>query len=400
MPRPVPQRRVDAREQVLGRGVPGPPQVRRRGGQGRQRAGRTVRTVNRRIALTRSTLGGVSGGRAGRTGVTRVASVSRLVHPARHLVTSVRCEAMPPRSRTSTSSPDTDDTCRPILRRTSAPAATPSPGVQGDRGTAPRPSRCGRRAPVATRSRTCPLSSRSARVRSRPSSARPSPSPPPCSARGTTRWPPPPSCTAPRAADRDADAPVRRPAAAAGRPTSPRRATGHWSYRSRRGATRSRPGATAPRSRCPPASTSSSSFAEGALLLERRRGRSRAASRATPSSGRRRRSTTSSALAPARLAVALDPAVDRPARGPRCASLSRRRPRSRLYVERERALAGAWYELFPRSEGASARPAQVTARSHGVGAAAGGGGDGLRRRLPAADPSDRHAPPARARTTP
>ena len=51
-----------------------------------------------------------------------------------------------------------------------------------------------------------------------------------------------------------------------------------------------------------------------------------------------------------------------------------------LWVDRERALFSAWYELFPRSEGGFAGRHQ---------AAAGGGRHGLRRRLPAAHPPDR-----------
>ena len=65
-----------------------------------------------------------------------------------------------------------------------------------------------------------------------------------------------------------------------------------------------------------------------------------------------------------------------------------------LLVERERALYGAWYEIFPRSEGAVQDPETGKWTSGTLRTAAerlpGDRPDGLRRRLPHADPPDRH----------
>ena len=83
-----------------------------------------------------------------------------------------------------------------------------------------------------------------------------------------------------------------------------------------------------------------------------------------------------------------------------------------VWVDRKRALFGAWYEFFPRSEGARARRAGRPAQRHFPhrdGAPARRRRDGLRRRLPAADPPDRpgqpqgpqqHPDPRRQPTTP
>ena len=76
-----------------------------------------------------------------------------------------------------------------------------------------------------------------------------------------------------------------------------------------------------------------------------------------------------------------------------------RSPRYEVWVDRPRALYGSWYEFFPRSEG----PVVGGKATHGTfataaGAAAGDRRHGLRRRLPAADPPDRHGSTARART--
>ena len=70
-------------------------------------------------------------------------------------------------------------------------------------------------------------------------------------------------------------------------------------------------------------------------------------------------------------------------------------PAQDLWVDRERALYGSWYEFFPRSEGADVDvtpPRSGTFRT-AAGAAARGRRDGLRHRLPAADPPDRHRVP-------
>ncbi len=68
--------------------------------------------------------------------------------------------------------------------------------------------------------------------------------------------------------------------------------------------------------------------------------------------------------------------------------------RSRLFplvVDRERAVAGAWYEMVPRSQSTGRRPARHLPRLHR--ATAGYRRHGLRRSLFHADPSDRHDQP-------
>ena len=74
-----------------------------------------------------------------------------------------------------------------------------------------------------------------------------------------------------------------------------------------------------------------------------------------------------------------------------------------IRVDRRRALFGSWYEFFPRSEGAiverdrrQVREVPRPLRSGCPPIAE----DGLRRRLPAADPPDRAQRSARAATTP
>ena len=60
-----------------------------------------------------------------------------------------------------------------------------------------------------------------------------------------------------------------------------------------------------------------------------------------------------------------------------------------MWVDRERALFGSWYEFFPRSRRRDTRPPAVGhVRARSI-AAASDRRDGLRRRLPAADSSDR-----------
>ena len=113
-------------------------------------------------------------------------------------------------------------------------------------------------------------------------------------------------------------------------------------------------------------------LAEGARLLEGRvrrlpaeeRPRVRAALASLRGEGKRgRKSATprgeaAPATAEERVAPALDPAVAELLTGPeRSPDLSRSRPFP-LWVDRERALAGAWYEVFPRSEGGLARTAK------------------------------------------
>ena len=77
--------------------------------------------------------------------------------------------------------------------------------------------------------------------------------------------------------------------------------------------------------------------------------------------------------------------------------VQRHEPPLVIEVDRERARFSTWYEIFPRSAGA-------TPGAHGTfadvrGAAALRRRDGLRCPVSAADPSDRRRPSARARTT-
>ncbi len=70
-----------------------------------------------------------------------------------------------------------------------------------------------------------------------------------------------------------------------------------------------------------------------------------------------------------------------------------RSPELPLIVDRERARFGAWYELFPRSQGRDPKRPTATTFADAVWRLAAHRGDGLRRRLRAADPSHRaHEP--------
>ena len=60
--------------------------------------------------------------------------------------------------------------------------------------------------------------------------------------------------------------------------------------------------------------------------------------------------------AQARLHAGTDPVVRPELARPSAARLRQSQPAYPLLVERERALYGAWYEIFPRSEGADPRP--------------------------------------------
>ncbi len=75
-----------------------------------------------------------------------------------------------------------------------------------------------------------------------------------------------------------------------------------------------------------------------------------------------------------------------------------------LFVDRAQALYASWYEFFPRSQGATYdaghEEVDLGHLRHLPRPAGGGGGDGLRRRLPAADPPDRHRVPQGHATTP
>ena len=62
-------------------------------------------------------------------------------------------------------------------------------------------------------------------------------------------------------------------------------------------------------------------------------------------------------------------------------------------VDRTRALYGAWYEFFPRSEGATLNPGALGHLPHCFETTRGRGRHGLRRGVPTADPPDRpHLP--------
>ncbi len=72
-------------------------------------------------------------------------------------------------------------------------------------------------------------------------------------------------------------------------------------------------------------------------------------------------------------------------------------PVYRVWVDRERARFGAWYEMFPRSAGPD--PTRSATFREASAPAAGHRRPGLRRRLPAADSSDRHEASGRDGTT-
>ena len=81
----------------------------------------------------------------------------------------------------------------------------------------------------------------------------------------------------------------------------------------------------------------------------------------------------------------------------RCGSWSRPVRPVPIWVDRKRALFSAWYEFFPRSEGAvvdrPGGPVQHGTFATAAAAAARRREDGLRRGLPAADPPDRPGQP-------
>ncbi|MGW3648859.1 maltotransferase domain-containing protein, partial [Streptomyces sp. NPDC000878] len=98
-------------------------------------------------------------------------------------------------------------------------------------------------------------------------------------------------------------------------------------------------------------------LAEGAQLYER------AATGVPKNKGKREVLLTAAAAlrdierpAPARLAAALTPAVNKVLRRHPLRELVTASEPLALVVERERALYGAWYEFFPRSEGTPAQP--------------------------------------------
>ena len=114
-------------------------------------------------------------------------------------------------------------------------------------------------------------------------------------------------------------------------------------------------------------------------------------------STRRTRCATTSRPVEARLAAADSPDVVATLAAHPLRDFVTASERLPLWVDRERALFSSWYEFFPRSEGARHGPEdggdEVGHLPHGHGAAARRRGDGLRRRLPAADPPDRDDEP-------
>ena len=214
-------------------------------------SGRTVRTVNRRMAFTRHPKGGPQARQAapGYTSSVR----ARRVQPARQLEPA-RCDAMPPRVARG--------------RHLSGAMTTPAGTTLGT----PRPQRtrvagAGVGHPQASRAAGCSAASRS--WTSPPSSAgtlagqglrrRGVPVLRHRVPRGPRRGRRRPSCSRPGRASGPRT--PMRPLDARHRPldgdVTARRARALVATRSRRGATRTRPGGTTPRSRCPPASTSS-----------------------------------------------------------------------------------------------------------------------------------------------
>ena len=238
-----------------------------------------------------------------------------------------------------------------------------------------------------------------------PSSASTCPSPPPCSARATTR-------RRERGLDAARTAAGRRRSSGwcPGVPGTDRwhatvvaRPRGPLDLRaSRRGATRSPPGGTRSRSRSRPArvprtSPTTSRTAPG--CCERALRNVPTERRARARRRRPRRCATAAATSPHRVGPALAAEPAAAARtSTRCASWSPARPRYEVWVDRQRALFSAWYEFFPRSEGAGdpagrhpgpARHVQGRGRAGCPQIAE----HGLRRRLPAADPPDRQGQP-------
>jgi starch synthase (maltosyl-transferring) len=137
---------------------------------------------------------------------------------------------------------------------------------------------------------------------------------------------------------------------------------------------------------------------EGARLLERaaRAGqRQPAAKRALLDAAAALRDQ--SRPAQVRLAAADDDAVVATLQAVPLRELVTSSERMPLWVDRERALYGSWYEFFPRSEGARVDPGTGTVSPGTLATAAerlpAVAGHGLRRDLPPADPPDRRGQP-------
>ena len=169
---------------------------------------------------------------------------------------------------------------------------------------------------------------------------------------------------------------------------------GVWRSASRRSATTSPPGSTPPTSRSRrewmPRSCASSERCCSTAPRPRSPARSPSAACSTAAAARLRDSAVDDdGRARRSSAIPRSPAYFAAARSCRSSTVG---DDLELLVERERAGVGAWYEFFPRSEGAR-RLKDGTIKSGTFRTAAkrlpGGRRDGLRRALPAADPPDR-----------
>ena len=235
--------------------------------QGGEVPGRTVRTVNRRMALTRRerTDSPAADTPEARQAVARRAGPRRRIAPERPLGSvaevsrdSAAASASAARPRASPAAPRraAPASARLPPRRCTATGRSAPPTGTADRGRSDRPVRAHRPHPRARRRprrRRRPLA-RQGRRRARPCRSRRR-----CSARATTPSPPPP-CSSTRTAPSTPRSGMRRstPASTAGRATSSPDAPGDWTL-PRRGLVRPvrHLGATTPPSRSPPASTSS-----------------------------------------------------------------------------------------------------------------------------------------------
>ena len=238
---------------------------------------------------------------------------------------------------------------------------------------------------------------RAAGGRPRLSPARPSRSRRRSSARATTRSVPTSSCAAPSRPGSRRGCPCGcwHRAPTAGGPTSPPSSRASGPSRSRHGRTPWPPGSTTRGIKIPAGQDLALVCEDGARLFERaaaeRKGASQALLLGVAHALRDEGRPAEVRLA---AATAADVAADLAAQPLR--ELVTRSARMPLRVERERALYGAWYEFFPRSEGAGEAAGRPLARRHAADRGrtpARGRGDGLRRRLPAAGPPDRYGVP-------
>ena len=132
----------------------------------------------------------------------------------------------------------------------------------------------------------------------------------------------------------------------------------------------------------------SSELLEGAALVRAAHGRTRAAARRQVLADAVATLEDTSRPSRTRLSVALSPELAQHMAAVADRSRATRYERVlSVFVERERARFGAWYEMFPRSAGSD--PTRSATFARGGGTAAVRIGDGLRRPLSPADPSDR-----------